>query len=227
MILWYFIKGVNIMLNLILKDLIIQKKNIAIVLVYAIGAFFFFNYMPYGIFTVMVVAAVYIISQGAFWIDEKNNAEFMLNSLPIDRRTLVKAKYLSIYIYFFAASFIYVLFCLINNTFNMIHLSLDVLRPEVFISGFICVILLSSINYPVYLRFGITKSRYVMFVLFFAIFAGTGVISNVIGGSADSTQSLSSQSNSLLAMAACILAGLAVHYASYRLSYNLYKNKDL
>lgn len=215
------------MFNLILKDILIQKKNVAIVLAYVIGSFFFFSYMPYGIFTVIIAATVYIISQGAFWIDEKNNADFMLNSLPIDRKTLVKAKYLSIYLYYFAASILYVLIYMLNSFLHFVRVTQDVLRPEVFIAGFICAIIISSVNYPAYLKFGITKSRYVMFILFFAIFALAGEISKVIEKSFGNAPDLIGASSSLLGMVICVLTGIVVHYLSYLLSYNLYKNKDL
>lgn len=82
------------MLNLILKDILIQK-NILIIYIATILLYLLVNVSP--IFIVFVYSVVFILS--AFSSDEKDNANILLNSLPYTRKEIVSSKYIGALIF--------------------------------------------------------------------------------------------------------------------------------
>ena len=87
------------MLNLILKDLLVQKKSLLFALGYCFFLVFAFQSLQGAAPIAATVAVVYLLTQYSFTYEDKNKSETMLNSLPISRRDIVLAKYLSIFIY--------------------------------------------------------------------------------------------------------------------------------
>lgn len=99
------------MINLIIKDLKLQKKiciiGIAfyIFMIFSLGSAsksipetfnsFIFN-ISYAFMTIYMVCLSVLYSDA---YDEKNKSHIILNSLPLNRSTLVIAKYLSLFIY--------------------------------------------------------------------------------------------------------------------------------
>ncbi|WP_155593882.1 ABC-2 transporter permease [Lysinibacillus cavernae] len=82
------------MLNLILKDVLIQK-NILIIYIATIILYLLVNVSP--VFIVFVYSVVFILN--AFSNDEKDNANILLNSLPYTRREIVSSKYIGALIF--------------------------------------------------------------------------------------------------------------------------------
>ncbi|MDN6664697.1 MAG: ABC-2 transporter permease [Tetragenococcus koreensis] len=79
------------MLNLIRKDLIIQKKQLLMLLpLIAIFAIFGESFSPIFIFSIISV----FIPMNAYIYDEQAGADFLLNSLPYTRKEIVAARYL-------------------------------------------------------------------------------------------------------------------------------------
>ncbi len=72
------------MLNLILKDILIQK-NILIIYIATIILYLMVN-VP-SVYIVFIYSIVFVLS--AFSNDEKDNANILLNSLPYTRREIV------------------------------------------------------------------------------------------------------------------------------------------
>ncbi len=82
------------MLNLILKDILIQK-NTLIIYIATILLYLLVNVSP--VFIVFVYSVVFILN--AFSSDEKDNANILLNSLPYTRKEIVSSKYIGAIIF--------------------------------------------------------------------------------------------------------------------------------
>ncbi|MCG7437629.1 ABC-2 transporter permease [Lysinibacillus fusiformis] len=82
------------MLNLILKDILIQK-NILIIYIATIILYLMVN-VP-SVYIVFIYSIVFVLS--AFSNDEKDNANILLNSLPYTRKEIVSSKYIGALIF--------------------------------------------------------------------------------------------------------------------------------
>ncbi|KPN95995.1 ABC-2 transporter permease [Lysinibacillus sp. ZYM-1] len=82
------------MLNLILKDILIQK-NILIIYIATIILYLMVNVS--SVFIVFIYSIVFVLS--AFSNDEKDNANILLNSLPYTRKEIVSSKYIGTLIF--------------------------------------------------------------------------------------------------------------------------------
>ncbi|MFJ6209167.1 ABC-2 transporter permease [Lysinibacillus sp. NPDC092081] len=92
------------MINLILKDVLIQKK---IILFYIVTIIL---YLLSGISSLILLGFVYsvVFIMSAFSYDEKDNANILLNSLPYTRKEIVSSKYIGSLI--FATIFIFIVY---------------------------------------------------------------------------------------------------------------------
>ena len=87
------------MVKLVWKDLLILKRYLWVAPLYGIFAFFAFRTMPDGGLSAATVAVTYMFMLQSITQDDKNMSEIMLNSLPLRRRDIVLAKYLSVFLY--------------------------------------------------------------------------------------------------------------------------------
>lgn len=170
------------MYNLLLKDVLIQKKTIAMSILISIIYSFIFKNNNDKLFvnmfiSIIVVMFSYIFINTACSYDDK--AEKMLNSLPVKRIDIVLTKYISIFL-FLIISFVICTFVLfILNFEGLIHAK-NFMTFENILGPGIAVILLNSIYFPMYFRFGYNKTRYVNLVVFFSIFFIPQVLSKKI-----------------------------------------------
>lgn len=154
------------MFNLIIKDILIQKKTVLFTFVYMLFLIVFFK--EAGFVSAMVITSYMLVITG-FSLEEKNKSDIMLNSLPIKRRNIVLAKYLSIFIYFGVGVAAYFLTTIVIRVLG----SPITIRPITFeeiIGALFAITLLNGIYLPVIFKVGYTKSRVVSFVMFFLIF---------------------------------------------------------
>ncbi|MFY9295427.1 MAG: ABC-2 transporter permease [Caldicoprobacterales bacterium] len=165
------------MLNLILKDLLVQKKSLLFALGYCFFLVFAFQSMEGTAPVAATIAVVYLLIQYSFAYDDKNKSEIMLNSLPISRKDIVLAKYLSVLLYIGLATVAYMFATLVIKMIN-IPLNVQFLSLQTISISFFIVSLMASFYLPVVLKYGYLKSKMfniVMFLLFF--FIPMGIIS--------------------------------------------------
>lgn len=86
------------MLNLIIKDFAIQKKNIKTYIFIAVffSAYFLLFSQAEMMMAMVTFPIIYNFLNRALYEDEKNNALRFLVSLPIERDLIVQARYLSV-----------------------------------------------------------------------------------------------------------------------------------
>ena len=83
------------MVNLIRKDLVIQKRLLPLYL--AIMAFYFLIDLPSLAWLPFIMSISLIMN--AFYYDEKDNINILLNSLPYTRKQIVSSKYIGALIF--------------------------------------------------------------------------------------------------------------------------------
>jgi len=216
------------MLNLVVKDLLIQKKYVLFAFVYMFILIFAFQNMKAFFFTSAAIGFVYILLTTSCAYDEKNKADTMINSLPVKRCHVVTAKYVSVYVFLAMATLGYLLFSVLLGVIDF-PVEIYPLTVDSFIAGFVAVSIMTGLFLPVYFKFGFTKSRIVNFVLFFGFFFAVPLIMesiqelgvDILNGSM--TSLLNSQ------YAGKVLGGLGLiifMFLSHRLSLVFYRNRE-
>jgi hypothetical protein len=132
------------------------------------------NIGPAGL-TIGVLAITYQLVLGACALEDKNNSDIILISLPIKRNTIVLSKYVSIYIY---AAYAMLGFYLIYLITNLLNLPLDIpYNFTGFVGAIIVVTLFCSISFPLIFKYGYVKSKMANLIIFFVfVFGGTGLV---------------------------------------------------
>lgn len=159
------------MYHLIKKDLLMQKRTLALSIIFII--FFTLtlsNIGPAGL-TVSILGVTYMLALGASALEDKNNSDIILVSLPIKKNTIVFAKYLSIYVFVAYAAllnyFIYLLVDQLNLPINVLPFTFEGL-----IVAIVAVTLFCSITLPLIFKYGFIKSRMINLIFFFVFVSG-------------------------------------------------------
>ncbi len=218
------------MYNLIIKDILIQKKQVAFSIAYMAFILVAFQGMGEAMLPMGLVALTYMLSMTSCGYEEKNKSDIMLNSLPIKRTNIVAAKYLSVFVYFAMGMIAYVLF---TKVIIMIQVPLKTypITLEAFIGGFVAVSLMTGIWLPIYFKFGYMKLRVLNFVLFFLFFFGTSYLTKFFKEKQNSQwvqdiiNFLNSQGNIRIAL---IIATMVIIFLiiSYGLSVRFYSKRE-
>lgn len=159
------------MLNLIYKDLILQKKMVLFALGYSIFIHFAFQSPAFvdGAYIMGTIAIVYLFIMGACAYDDTYKSNVLFNSLPLGRSRIVLAKYASILVFTVIAFTVMggagALMKAVGLPFPIKYMSLtDILLVLVWLS------LLGSLYMPVFFKFGYIRSRFfnvIAFLIFF------------------------------------------------------------
>jgi ABC-2 type transport system permease protein len=159
------------MFKLIRKDLLIQKGNFLPTFVLCLAMIFFMNKPTYAsvVYLLGIVAVVYTCMLSACCYDDKNGSELLLNSLPLRRRQIVLAKYLSVLVYA-GLGLLYML--LTMGIVYVAHLPFNarmITLPEA--AGSLTAVLFAcSLFYPMYFYCGYIKAYIYNSFLFIAVF---------------------------------------------------------
>ncbi|NLO97420.1 MAG: ABC-2 transporter permease [Peptococcaceae bacterium] len=163
------------MFNLVLKDLLVLKKNFLFGIVYILIMIVAFQQIGGSMLAASIVVFSYMMVQLACAYDEKNKADILLNSLPLNRSTIVIARYISTFI-FTAISIVYYL--LLSGLIKVLHLPLKVypVSLEGILGALFALILVCGIYLPIFFKMGYIKSKLLNFVLFFGVFFGGAIL---------------------------------------------------
>lgn len=169
------------MFNLIIKDILIQKKTVLFTFVYMI---FLIVFLKEAGFVSAMVMISYILVITGFSLEEKNKSDIMLNSLPIKRRNIVLAKYLSIFLYIGVGIAAYFLTTIVIKLLGS-PITIHPVTLEEMIGALFAITLLNGIYLPVIFKVGYTKSRIVVLVLFFLTFFGGAALAKITSKTQD------------------------------------------
>ncbi len=229
------------MFQLIFKDLKVQKreKTIFIVLFLSLCIAGILPNNP-GLASAQLLLGVYLMIVYANAFDYKYNAEIMINSLPLGRNQIVKAKYLSSLIFGLAmmAVALPISFLISYTGFPGTDGMNSTLAVRFVMISLFFISLYLSIFFPVYFKFGYLKSRWANVLSFLVIFGLVGFV----GGQGEyipqygemvTRESFRQQflgilagNESLTVYLTMLALGFLILYLSLRFSISIYKKKE-
>ncbi|WP_347490305.1 ABC-2 transporter permease [Desulfoscipio sp. XC116] len=219
------------MYNLILKDILIQKKILLLGFAYIV--FFAVAMQGVGmvIYPTALTAITYMLLLTSCAYDEKNKADVMLNSLPLKRADIVLAKYLSVIAYIVIGT---VAYWLIATVIALTGLPVKVhpISLEGLAGGLLSIALLNGVFLPLYFKFGYIKIKFLNLILFFLLFFGlTGAVNFLyVNGDVGWVRSITGLLNSLTDIqifTAIMVVILITQLLSFLLSLKVYQSRDL
>ena len=224
------------MFNLVLKDILIQKKSFKELIIAII-----LNFICTLILQFFGAASVYILTPSIFTISfiasscgfgEKNDVDKMISSLPVNRKEIVFSKYLSAFVFLVIGLVITLVFATIIKLSGLSHIN-RFMNLEDIIIAFVFTVVYSSIYLPVYLWLGYLKSQWINKILNYLIFICllvTDVVVTVIdnGTAKESLMNFVFLPNFQLYMfISCLCFSIILIFISLVISLNIYFNKEL
>lgn len=159
------------MINLIKKDILIQKKVFPFLCIFVIIFALNSQINSHGSLYILGVTIGYILTIGALAYDETYKGNILINSLPITRKDVVISKYIAIF-FFTAFSLIFLTFmALIFNLIGFSDLTINYISFTDIKIITSTVLILSSIMIPVFLKFGTKLGKLFNFIVFFIFFS--------------------------------------------------------
>jgi len=216
--------------SLILKDILLQKKTVLFTAGYSLFILIVFQNPVFSeaAYIMGAVASGYMFILGACAYDEKNRSDIILNSLPVKRSTIVRAKYAGVVV------FTAIAFLIIGITGSLMRLAgLPVpLRypgwPDA-VGVFASMVLLASLYFPFVFRYGYIKSRLFNLVLFMLVFFSPALINDYLKkqhGNLEQAAALVPALPGWLAGLGLFLGGLLLMGGSYLLSAYFYRRRE-
>ncbi|MFT5873287.1 MAG: ABC-2 type transport system permease protein [Clostridium sp.] len=222
------------MLNLIMKDIVIQKKNLLFAFAYTIFLSIVFSSLKpsgLGLYVMGPIVTVYMLISYAVNYDDKNKSEIVFNSLPIRRDEIVISKYISTFVFLIIGISYSILIGfiekitgapLINRPVSLLDIGL--VLPSV------CIV--ASIFFPVYFKFGAIKMRiFTNIMLVLIVFLPVNVIiyanknpNNIL---VQGFNHFMNNTSSFTLNSLAIIVGLIIFLLSLIISIRIYNNKEL
>ncbi|NFA61855.1 ABC-2 transporter permease [Clostridium sporogenes] len=158
------------MLNLIKKDLIIIKSYIIKALAIFLFYIFIFNEMDkQGIYIIAIYLIVQILISVSFFYGERSKEDYILKSIPVKKKNVVLAKYISIIIYLIAFLILVYLSNFIVYILNFRDIIQSLQISTIFFS--LSVIFISmAIQLPIYFKLNYSKGRIINNFIYFGVF---------------------------------------------------------
>jgi len=220
------------MLNLVLKDFLVQKKTFLMAFIYSIFFFVVFSNPAYRdiVYAVGSVAIGYIfISYATTW-DDKNDSEIMLNSLPVVRKDIVMARYVFAILVSLLGTVIMALTGIVINIAGFMELRYIALRD--FAISLFMISIFVSLYLPIHYKFK-HHERYFRIILFLLGFFIPQYLVDYIKSNSDSASSTLIMVLNLLAKLSdlqldmlLVIMSLLLMAVSMAVSLAIYNNKE-
>jgi ABC-2 type transport system permease protein len=219
--------------NLVLKDILIQKKSLLYALLYTVFLSITFSSLKpsgVGLYVLAPIITAYMFINFAASFDEKNKSEIILNSLPLKRDDIVIAKYISIFIFAIICIIYSILIGFIGKTTGLPMYTRSISFLDiVLIFSSVCIV--SSIFFPMYFKFGYTKSLIFNTMLFMVIFFLPILAIQYAGSNPNNifVQKINSfiiSTSSFTQNSLALIIGLILFLISLMISIHIYNNKE-
>lgn len=166
------------MLNLVLKDLRFQKKNLIFIIMYILlFGFIFSDQQGVNVATMIIPLGMLILGLTPWRYDEYYKMDIMFCSMPVKRSDIVISRYAASLLYIAMMVLIIMIFALIVNISSIKILSkFTEVGLGDYSLGIIYALVIVSTTFPIYFKFG-TKKGKITIALFMGIFIAisTGV----------------------------------------------------
>lgn len=165
------------MYHLIKKDLIIQKRNLKLSILLLL--FFSLSFSSIGTAGLIysIYAVSYFLASGASALEDKNNSDMMLVSLPIKKHKIVLSKYISVYVFATYAILVTYVIVLIERLFKL-PFTVFPFTLEAIVLAVAGVTLLCSIAFPLIFKVGYLKAKMFNNILMLTLVFGTAALSD-------------------------------------------------
>ncbi|QED48771.1 ABC-2 transporter permease [Cytobacillus dafuensis] len=208
------------MYSLILKDYLMLKRMI--LLITCVIAFFHILQNPPTL-AISMAGIFFISSVGSF--EDRSNSHIMLNSLPLNRKNIISSKYVGALIFGVFAVMMSVIF---QAVFYFVFHIYDHPFPEVkhLFIGMLCILLFTSIYFPILYKFGEKYTRIVTMFLVIAIIAFGQIMMYLLKDQVLEIQQFLSQFtvNQLIFAGGLIIA--IIYLVSWFCTIKIYEAKD-
>lgn len=163
--------------NLIMKDVLIQKRILPYLILY-IPFVVFINgkFNSNTLYIIISLTITFMLSSNSFALDEVSQSSKVIVSLPVSRKEVVLSKYLSIFLYIVfaiiltsAAGVIFTLFGARNTRLNYITIS------EIKSIAVSCT-LVSCIIFPLQFKLGYAKARIATIMVYIMLFSAVPIL---------------------------------------------------
>ncbi|MBU3213517.1 ABC-2 transporter permease [Clostridium estertheticum] len=221
------------MVNLIIKDILIQKKTLLFTFFYTIVisiCFYSANPSDLGLYVLAPILNTYMHIINAVNYDDKNNSEIVLNSLPLNREDVVIAKYISIFVFAIIQITYAILIGLIGKATGLSIYNVSISLFDIG-SVFASIGIFSAIFFPLYFKFGAIKMRIFNTILFIIIFIVpmngiSYVIENPNNVFVHKVNLFINNTSSLTINSVVLITGLILFMISLTVSIHIYNKKE-
>ena len=174
------------MLNLVWKDLQILKRILLIAPIYAFCGFFVFSFTMKGAaLSFITIIVTYTLLDRACDLDTRSNSEIILNSLPLCRKDIVLAKYISVFLYAAIAILSSVFAQEVVSVTGISILGGAPIRKislEGFVGALVAMVTFISFYYPIYFKLGYARIKWVGMILVLSLMFFIPMGSNIARG---------------------------------------------
>lgn len=208
------------MYPLILKDILLFKKLLLLILGFIV---FFFVLENPPAFAIAVAGFAFISNSGGF--DDRSRSDLMWNSLPISRSKIVSAKYSSVILFsLFVTGIVTVLQIILHFILGMYEQPF----PEVhqLTIGFLSILIVGSIYYPIYYKFGEKYARVLLMITVLGTVTLGNVVLHLISQKVERALGFLSQYSNEQLIGYGLLITLIIYGISWIISIKFYQAKD-
>lgn len=173
------------MLNLVLKDFKLGKRYNIFFLIYSLilsVAGLKMNRVPGMLYVLSIVIISYVSTLYANSYDEKYKIDIALNSMPVDKKDIVRAKYLALVLRLLVVSGGIIIFTLILNILG-IKAAIRTANLWDLILSFNLLGIFYSVYYPLYYKFEYSKFRIINMGLYILLLVIPGYITKFLKSS--------------------------------------------
>ncbi|REK76587.1 ABC-2 transporter permease [Paenibacillus paeoniae] len=205
------------MYNLIRKDFIAMRWYLLFVLGYAV---FFGTFSGFPVFSPIMIITLPAVMMTLFAanIELRNKTMMFVGTLPVRRKQIVLAKYISIFLYLAVGLILLVIVHLVNE--YIIHQSFPITVLSLIVSAGIAMTY-SALYFPIQFLLGVKSSNIVSFISIFLMIFLISLIGNVADKATEFNWPI------LPIMIGLPVAAIILMYLSYRLSLSIFRRKDM
>lgn len=180
-------EGGRSMLNLVWKDFRILKRTLWLAAPFEgfCGLYVFSFIMEGAALSFTTILVTYMLIDRACDLDARNNTEIIMNSLPVRRRDIVLAKYLSVFPY---AAIAILSFVFAHGVVSFLGIPVwggtpaNKITSETFAAALVAMVAFISFYFPIYFKLGYARTKWAGMTLFFIVMIFIPVVISIIAG---------------------------------------------
>lgn len=209
------------MYHLILKDMLILKRMILMIIAF-IALFHVLQNPP--IFAITLAGILFVSSTGSF--EDRSNAHIMLNSLPINRKQIIASKYVGSLLFgLFAIGLTVIFQAAIYVAFKGAYAQ-PIPEAKHLLIGMLCILIFTSFYYPIFYKFGEKYTRIITMLLFVVFIIFGQIILYLLKGKVNTLVQFMNQYTVGELLIASSIVTVILYALSWLMTTKIYEAKD-